>query len=316
MATETHLPLEVPAADVEAYRRDGAACVRGVLDPALLAELRGVAERLLIGGEDFGLLPRYPGRYLTRRVEPMRRLVFESPLGAVAAQVLESESIRFFYDEIFAKAPRSSEETLWHTDRAGWPARGRKIPSIWIPLTPIVPENCLECIAGSHFEDVLYWNFTPNARQMQRPQGRPSYPDCEPLRGDPNVRFLRWSMEPGDVLFVHPWTLHYSAGNPTDGWRIALSIRVFGDDVTWDPRPECINVASVSFDEMVEGEPPDGPLFPLLWSRDGRRNSSADYPREFATRWRRPASGPVNAYAQFKQDLENQRRGERDAAVR
>jgi hypothetical protein len=299
--------FRVPPADVEAYRRDGAVCVRGAFDPGLLGELRREAERLLIGREDFGLLPRYPGRYLSRRVEAMRRLAFDSPLGSVAAQVLESRTIRFFYDEIFAKAPNSAEETLWHTDRAGWPARGRKIPSIWIPLTPIVPENSLECIAGSHTQDVLYWNFTPNSRQMQRPPDRPSYPDCEPLRADPSVRFLRWSMQPGDMLFVHPWTLHYSAGNPTGDWRIAVSIRVFGDDVTWDPRPDCINVAGVSFDEMVEGEPPDGPLFPLLWTEDGMRDPADAYPREFATRWTTRSTGPVNAYAQFKRDLDKEK---------
>jgi hypothetical protein len=68
-------------------------------------------------------------------------------------------------------------------------------------------------------------------------------------------------------------------------WRIALSVRVFGDDVRWAPRPDCLNIAGVSFDEMLEGERPGGDLFPLLWSSDGRRDGDAHYPRGFATRW-------------------------------
>jgi hypothetical protein len=89
----------------------------------------------------------------------------------------------------------------------------------------------------------------------------------------------------GDMLVVHPWALHYSHGNPTDGWRIALSVRVFGDDVRWAPRPDCLNIAGCSFDEMIEGERPAGDLFPLLWSVDGRRDDDSRYPRGFATRW-------------------------------
>jgi hypothetical protein len=300
--------MTTPDPDVETYRRDGAVCVRGALDVSVLADLRRDAERLLAGGEDFGLLPRYPARYLARRFDSMRRLAFGPQLGAVAGRILESRTIRFFFDDIFAKAPRSAEQTIWHSDRAGWPVRGQKVPSIWIPLTPIVPENSLEVLAGTHLDDRLYWNFTPNSRQMLRPDDRPSYPDCEALRGDPRARFLRWSMQPGDVLLVHPWALHYSGGNPTDGWRVAVSIRVFGDDIAWAPRPDCINVAGCSFDEMIEGEAPAGPLFPLLWSADGAAESTEAYPRGFATTWTAGARGPVNDYAQFQRDLEAARR--------
>ena len=74
------------------------------------------------------------------------------------------------------------------------------------------------------------------------------------------------------------------AGNPTDDWRIAISERVFGDDIRWAPRPDCVNLAGVSFDEMLEGEAPMGSHFPLLWSEDGRSDGDADYPRGFATR--------------------------------
>ena len=82
-------------------------------------------------------------------------------------------------------------------------------------------------------------------------------------------------VQPGDLLVVHPWTLHYSGGNPEDIWRIAVSVRIFGDDIRWDPRPDCVNLAGISFDEMVAGERPMGPLCPLVWSEDGRREGDA-----------------------------------------
>jgi hypothetical protein len=110
-------------------------------------------------------------------------------------------------------------------------------------------------------------------------------------------------MEPGDLLVVHPWTLHYSHGNPTNGWRIAVSVRIFGDDIRWEPRPDCVNLAGVSLDEMVRGDRPEGPLCPLIWSQDGRRDGDAEFPRGFATRWRRKRRDDVNEYEAFAQQL-------------
>jgi ectoine hydroxylase-related dioxygenase (phytanoyl-CoA dioxygenase family) len=293
-------PLQpVSDEDIATYERDGAVCLRNVLHRDWIDELLGPARRIVVDKEDVGLLPTIPGRYMARTVPAFRRLVFDSPLAEVCGRVQRSREVRFFFDEIFAKGPQSAERSIWHTDRMGWPVSGKMVPSLWMPLTPISEANSLEVIAGSQVQDVRYWLFSPNGRKMIRPPDRAPHPDCEPLRADPGVRFLRWAMEPGDVLVVHPWALHYSAGNPTDDWRIAVSVRMFGDDITWDPRPDCVNLAGVSFDEMVTGERPAGPLFPLLWSEDGRRDDDREYPRGFATIWSRQRKAEVNEYEEF-----------------
>ena len=276
----------VTADDIAVYKRDGVVCLRQVFDGKQIAELAPIGKDARDNRARHQLLPNLPlPRYMARTIPEFRRFVFDSTLGAVCGQILESETIRFFFDELFVKEPGGTRPTIWHSDRAGWPMRGVKVPSIWIPLTPVTKANSLECLAGSHRHDKLYWLFSPNARQMIRPEDRLLQPDIEPLRGDPDLSFLTWDMQPGDALVVHPWTLHYSSGNPTSDWRAALSIRVIGDDIRWEPRPDCLNIAGVCFDEMVAGEKPDGPLFPLLWSADGRRDGDKDYPRGFATRW-------------------------------
>jgi ectoine hydroxylase-related dioxygenase (phytanoyl-CoA dioxygenase family) len=293
--------------DIDTYEREGVVCLRRVFDRAWIDSLVSVARRLLIDKEDFGLLPSYPGRYMARRIPEFRRLVFSSPIAEAAARTMGSREARFFFDEIFAKGPQSTERTIWHTDRMGWPVTGKMVPSLWMPLTPIVEANSLEVIAGSQHEDVRYWLFSPNARQMIKPPDRVSHPDCEPLRNDPSKRFLRWNMEPGDLLVVHPWALHYSHGNPTDDWRIAVSVRVFGDDIRFAPRPDCVNLAGVSLDEMIPGEPPSGPMFPLLWSADGSRDGDTEFPRGFATRWTQARRADVNEYEAFNKSFEKSR---------
>lgn len=285
--------------DRATYARDGVVCLRQVLNREWIDLLLPAARRLVVDKEDFGLLPTYPGRYMSRKISEFRKLVFESPMAEAFARTVGSKTARFFFDEIFAKAPRSSDKTIWHNDRMGWPVVGSMVPSLWLPLTPVTKANSLECIAESQHDDAKYWLFSPNARKMIKPPDRVPHPDGEALRKDPTKRFLTWDMAPGDMLVVHPWTLHYSAGNPSDDWRIAVSVRLFGDDIRWAPRPDCVNLAGVSWDELLEGEPPEGPLFPLLWSEDGRRDGDANFPRGFATTWSKARKSDVNEYKLF-----------------
>lgn len=303
MTPNPNLLRTISSDEVNAYAHEGVVCLRNIIDPRWMEAMRPLAERIAIGQEDFGLLPTYPGRYLARTVEAFRRFIFDSPLGEAAGHVLQSASVRFFFDELFAKAPRSQDATIWHTDRMGWPVTGKMVPSLWIPLTAVSKADGLECIAGSHTRDVRYWLFSPNARQMIKPPDRASHPNAAALRADPENRFVSFAMEPGDVLVVHPWTLHYSHGNLADDWRLALSVRVFGDDIRWEPRPDCVNLAGVSFDEMIPGETPAGPLFPVLWSRSGERDDDSDYPRGFATTWSRQRRSEVNEGEEFRRRL-------------
>ena len=287
--------------DIEAYRRDGAVCLRKVFDQDWIDALLPIAQAMVIEKKDFGLLPHRPVNFMSRVITEFRDLAFDSPMGEACGRTLQSKEVRFLFDQVFAKAPHSTVKTVWHNDRSGWPVTGKMIPSFWMPLTPIVKANSLEVITGSHRNDVLYWNMTANSRQMVRPPDRLNVPDGEEVRGNPDFRLLSWDMEPGDALLIHPWVLHYSSGNPTDGWRIAVSIRPLGDDIRWDPRPECVNMAGISFDEMIPGEKPQGAMVPLIWSEDGRRDDVSTYQRGFATRWtagsrERLAAAPTPSY--------------------
>lgn len=310
MARNNQLQNPITQNDIDTYNRDGVVCLRGVLNQDWINDILPVARRLIVDKENFGLLPTIPGRYMSRTIPEFRDMIFNSPIAAACGGILESEEIRFFFDEIFAKPPESDAKTIWHTDRMGWPTSGNMVPSLWLPITPITKANSLECIAGSHTEDDKYWLFSPNARQMIKPDDRLPHPECEKLRGDGKTKFLSWDMEPGDLLVVHPWTKHYSGGNPSNDWRIAISIRMFGDDIRWAPRPDCVNLAGVSFDEMIEGQKPMGSHFPLIWSQDGRADTDEHYPRGFATSWNSSKMGTVNEYDTFKKFKAKEQRGE------
>ncbi len=289
--------------DIDTYNRDGVVCLRQVFDKDWIESLLPIAERIVVDREDLGLLPHRPFNFMTRVIPEFRELVFNSPLGEACGRVMQSKEVRFLFDQIFAKAPQSDAKTVWHNDRSGWPVTGQMIPSFWMPLTPIVKANCLEVIAGTQNQDVKYWNSTANSRQMVKPDGRVNVPDGEAVRNNPDYTFLSWDMEPGDALLINPWVLHYSSGNPTDNWRIAISVRPLGDDIRWDPRPECVNMAGISFDEMLPGQKPQGRMVPLIWSEDGHKDDTSEYQTGFATTWSEEAdqlrNGTFPSYEEF-----------------
>ena len=266
----------VTEAHCEAYARDGVVCLRGMFDQAWIDLLRPEAEAVRKG-----TVPRLSGNFgdmhLWHRSEVFRRYVFESPAGEIVGRTMRSKEVRFFFEKLWFKEPRSDKATPWHTDRMSFPVDGGMVPSFWMALTPITKANSLECVAGSHTDATAYWNWTHNGSRMIRPDDRPDFIDYNLRRDDSALTFLSWDMEPGDCLLIHPWCYHYSCGNPLDQWRVALSTRWLGDDVTWNPRPESINLPGISFGEMVEGAKPQGPLVPLIWSEDGRQESYTPY---------------------------------------
>lgn len=261
---------------IETYSRDGVVCLRGMFSPEWIEYLRPAAEA---ARDD--KLERLHGNFgdmhLWHRSEVFRKYVFESPAGEIVGRTMQSKEVRFFFEKIWAKEPGSTKTTPWHTDQMSFPVDGEMVPSFWMALTPVTKDNSLECIAGSHRSATRHWNWTYNAAQMIQPPDRPDFVDYNTRRDDQDVTVLSWDMDPGDCLLIHPSCYHYSGGNPLDQWRIALSTRWFGDDVTWNPRPESINLPGISFGEMVKGARPEGPLVPLIWSEDGRQEPYTPY---------------------------------------
>lgn len=209
-------------------------------------------------------------KYMRLWSTEFREFVFNSPAGELIGQVIGANEVRFFLDAIFMKEPGVKTSTYWHADQSAWPTEGEHVPTMWMPLLPVDRKlSSLEFVAGSHHDKRLPWPNTYNAKILGRPDDRLEYVDFETRRDDPSVRFLAFDMEPGDALIIHPRTYHGGGPNlhPTQP-RIAFSTRWFGDDVTWDPRPECINIPGIPRHAMQRGDrPSQDDILPVVWRR-------------------------------------------------
>lgn len=278
MGTGLHLHPQRPivAADVEAYQRDGVTCLRGMFDGQWCRRLHDAALRIMASGAGRVREPKlgegqgrfYSNVYLCDLDPDFRALRDLSPAPEIAAILMGSDSVRFYYDQLFIKEPGTAAPTPWHNDLPFWPFSGNDLISLWIALTPVSRETSgVQYVAGSHRWRKMFRAITPDYDERFMDESLEVCPDYAAGEGDPHARLLCWDMQPGDVLCHHPLTVHGALGNRSQAQRrIGLSVRYLGADVQWDPRPHTMKLRSEP--NVVAGQyPGDDQALPPVWNR-------------------------------------------------
>jgi ectoine hydroxylase-related dioxygenase (phytanoyl-CoA dioxygenase family) len=258
---------------VEAFRTDGAVCLRQMLRPAEVDRLRRGLDANLSHPSPRAKVasnPDDPGWFIEdfccwQENEQYRQFIFESPIGAVAGRLMGSTTVRLYHDHMLTKEPGTRQRTPWHQDQPYYNIEGRMNCSFWIPVDPVSRASTLEFVAGSHLGPWLMPRTFRDAQAKWFPEGSlADLPDIEAHRD--RYRILGWEMEPGDVVAFHMLTLHAAGGVDAGHRRRVFSVRLLGDDITHAPRSW---VTSPAFPGLAEALPAgarmEHPLFPVLW---------------------------------------------------
>lgn len=253
--------------EIEAFEQDGVVCLRGLFKDVWLERLRFAVDWNIAnpGPMATGLTQRsrfHLDVFMWTRNANFRAFVFESPVAAIAAQILKAEKVHFLFDHLLVKEPGSVKPTPWHNDQPYWPLQGWNMCSLWVALDPVTKQSGgLQFIRGSH-----QW----------RKWIREKNDLAEAVANSKSLELLSWDMAPGDCLVHHALTIHGSSGNAsTSTRRRALATRWAGDGVIYDPRPDTfisyINKLGVkevnSINNLHAGASIDCDLFPQLWPR-------------------------------------------------
>ena len=199
---------------VEEFNRNGAIVLRGVFTDWMDTLRNGVEQNLSEPGEfgkvytSEGETGKFFGDYCNwQRIDSYRKFFFESAAGHIAAQLVDSSSVRIFHEHVLVKEPGTARKTPWHHDQPYYCVDGSKLCSLWIPLDPVDQSVCAEFICGSHS-----WNrsFLPtkfSGVSYDRPgENYEKLPDIDAHRDDYNI--LSWELEPGDAIAFHFMTVH------------------------------------------------------------------------------------------------------------
>lgn len=194
----------VSDADIESCERDGFVCLRNVIPADRLDVLReGVEVDLAEPGPhvEVHTADREPGRFfndfdLWRHVPGLKGFVFEGPCAALAARLMGSSTVTFFYDHVFVKEPGTESNTHWHRDQPYMAVAGWQFCSNWISLDPISEEISIEFVRGSQRwgrQFAPFDSLTDGTRHPSRVFER--CPDIEAARADYDI--VCWELQPG-----------------------------------------------------------------------------------------------------------------------
>ena len=265
--------MAVTQEDVEAFRRDGAVCVRGAFTAEEVALVERGIERNLADPSPRALVASRPddaGRFVEDfcnwdRIGEYERVIRESAAAGIAGRLMGASTVRLFHDHMLVKEPGTRQPTPWHQDQPYYNVDGAQTCSVWMPVDPVSRASTLEFVAGSHLGPWLMPRTFMDGQARWFPEG--SLADLPDVEADRSAfPILGWELEPGDAVFFHMLALHAAGG--ADRRRRAFSIRFLGDDVVHAPRawktsPEFPGLT----DELVAGAPMDNPRFPVVWQR-------------------------------------------------
>ena len=261
----------VDATLVEAFRRDGAVLLRGVLTPTEVATLEAGVERNLADLSPLGMnatRPGEPGAFVEdfrnwQRIPEYERVIRESARAEVAGALMGSRSVSLFHDHLLVKEAGTLDRSPWHQDQPYYCIDGRQTVSFWIPLDPVARASTLEFVAGSHAEGRWYMprSFVKGTAMVFDEGALEEVPDVDADRDAWPI--VGWAMQPGDAVAFDMLTLHAAAGSPTR--RRAFSVRMVGDDVRWAPRPHRTSPPFEELEGVLEaGDRLEHALFPEL----------------------------------------------------
>src|SRR5260221_11363058 len=233
----------VDASLVDAFRRDGAVCVRGAFTPGELAFAERGIERNLASPSPRAVVasrPDDPGRFFEdfcnwQRIPEYEELARNSAAAAIAGQLTGSSSIRLYHDHVLVKEPGTVQRTPWHQDQPYYNIDGAQTCSVWLPVDPVSRAATLEFVAGSHLGPWLMPRTFMASEAQAVPEGSlADLPDIEAHRE--GYAIVGWELEPGDAVFFNMLTLHCAGGVQGPRRRRVLSLRFVGDDVRHTPR--------------------------------------------------------------------------------
>jgi len=271
-AIERRVHERVTPEAVEAFARDGAVCLRQLLNQDEVALLReGIDANLAAPSPRAKVAsrPDDPGRFFEdfcnwQDIDQFRRFITEAPVALAAQRLMRSPSVRLYHDHVLVKEPGTRQRTPWHQDQPYYNIEGRQNISMWIPVDPVPRASTLEFVAGSHLGPWLMPRSFMDHQAKWFPEGSlQDLPDIEADRAAHPI--LGWQVEPGDVVCFHMLTLHGAGGFEGPGRRRVFSVRFIGEDTRHAPRRWTTSPDFPGLErELPTGAPMEHPLFPLL----------------------------------------------------
>ncbi|GAB4224841.1 MAG: hypothetical protein Kow0049_01350 [Stanieria sp.] len=208
--------------------------------------------------------------FVSLQKKELEQLALQPIIGAIAARLTRSKTIRRFEDQLVYKAPTTTAgkgAVGWHTDHAySSNCTSDKLLAAWIPFHDSEANRApLVVIDGSH-----QWTGTEHLRDFNQ-QDLPKILQGFAEEGKKIVE-VPMVMKKGQISFHHGWTIHGSYPNHSDQIRLAMAVHL--QDETnryqpfWNNGKQIHHFLDSICRKLPNGEPDysDPNIFPVIWS--------------------------------------------------
>jgi ectoine hydroxylase-related dioxygenase (phytanoyl-CoA dioxygenase family) len=156
--------------------------------------------------------------------EAIHDLVFHPAITVKVAQLIGTQRVRFWHDQVFYKPAKTGGNVAWHQDYSYWKRAtpAGRFMSVWIGLDDSSLENgCLHCVPGSHRWPLLA--PTDLMGDMERL--------AKQLTPEQLAQFKPQPLEQpaGTCSFHHDHTVHGSFPNRSERPRRAIVLNYMAD---------------------------------------------------------------------------------------
>ncbi|MEM9924131.1 MAG: phytanoyl-CoA dioxygenase family protein [Cyanobacteria bacterium P01_D01_bin.50] len=209
--------------------------------------------------------------FVTLQNKVLRKFALQPIIGAIAARLTRSKSMRIFEDQLVYKAPRGNDGegvVGWHTDRAYCSnCTSNKLLAAWIPFHDCdINRAPLVVIDGSN-----KWPGNDHLRCFNQPNLQETAKKF--TQKGRKIIEVPMTIEKGQMSFHNTWTIHGSYPNRSNSYRLAMAIHMQDVENCYQPfwnaeGKQIHHYLECLCRKLPNGDPDysDPAIFPTLWS--------------------------------------------------
>jgi phytanoyl-CoA hydroxylase len=233
--------------------------LRAALDRVLRGESEGKPEYIVgLGQKDDSDTKAVNQTVNAWCADPVfRRHIHNPAITTAVAQLLGTDEVRLWHDQVLIKPPGGGKVVPWHQDWMYWQMVDRPdMLTCWIPLTDATEQNgCMMFVPRSHkwglFEFIdLGGDMSKLLEVAQVPEGE-------------KIEVVACPTKAGYCTFHHSLTFHGTSINQTDKARSAVIAHYMSGDCRYTAKTEhpMKKHTTVAIGERLTGE-----MYPLVYA--------------------------------------------------
>lgn len=189
-----------------------------------------------------------------------RAHLYNPQICEMVAQLMNTDTLRVWHDQVQYKPPRIGGPTDWHQDHPYWPIiQPADLVSAWMALDDADVENgCMWMVPGSQ-----KWGPHKGGTIGTDPENFTPLPDMSLVPAGAKIELIPCPVKKGEVMFHHCLTWHGSPPNRSERGRPGIAVHYMPGYTRYVPEGRTHLVEHNI--EVAPGEVLKGKHFPTVW---------------------------------------------------